>query len=296
MLYEICNGKLTAAVSSRGGELTRLSAFGRELLWKGDPAFWEGHSPNLFPVCGRLRGLRYVLDGREYPMPPHGFIKDCELIPSEITRDTLTFLYRPDADAKQYYPFDYRLELSFRLEGQSLLYAISVTNDGGRDMYFAWGGHPGFGLPLDPGHDFEDYNIVFGAPCSPVAMEITPDGYVGPGRTRVQLEDGVKLPLKRSYFEIDGLFMTGTPGALTLEGPGKTKITLEYPDCPTLGLWTSNGGNAPFICVEPWSGTPDRADGPLPCRLESKPDMIKLAPGETYRGHYAVTASIGEKQ
>lgn len=37
---------------------------GVERIWQGDPAFWTGHAPVLFPVAGALRGDAYTLDGR----------------------------------------------------------------------------------------------------------------------------------------------------------------------------------------------------------------------------------------
>ncbi|MBO7376669.1 MAG: hypothetical protein J6V01_06145, partial [Clostridia bacterium] len=200
------------------------------------------------------------------------------------------FELMPDTGIANSWPFDFRASVVFRLAGRSLTYEINVENVGKKDMPFAWGGHPGFALPFEsePLCDFEDYSIVFSEPCEPVAMEITPDGFVGEGRTPVALEDGVRLPLRRAYFAVDGLFMTGCARRLTLEGRGKTKIVMEYPDCPTLGLWTAAGGSAPFICIEPWSGTPDRASGPEPCLLEEKPDMTRLKPGENYRGSYKI--------
>ncbi len=287
MLYEIGNGILTAAVSSRGGELMRLGARGRDYLWNGDPAFWDGRSPNLFPVCGRTTGLHYFLDGREYSMPAHGFLKDLDLNAKSAKPDSVVFEYVPDEQTKALYPFDYALRIGFKVESNKLRYSISVKNTGERDMYFAWGGHPGFSLPLCRGFDFEDYSIIFSEPCSPVAMEITPDGYVGTGRTPVELEDGVRLGLRRSFFAVDGLFMTGACRSLVLDGPGDTAVGMEFPDCPTLGLWTACGGAAPFICIEPWSGTPDRAG--TVCKLDEKPDMIRLKPGRTYRGGYSIS-------
>ncbi|MBP5270464.1 MAG: hypothetical protein ILO42_05855, partial [Clostridia bacterium] len=205
MIYEISNGLLTAAVSSRGAELIRLSANGRELLWSGDSRYWEGRSPNLFPVCGRLRGGRFSLCGREYDMPAHGFLKDADLRLAVDAPDMIGFELMSDTGIANSWPFDFRASVVFRLAGRSLTYEINVENVGKKDMPFAWGGHPGFALPFEsePLCDFEDYSIVFSEPCRPVAMEITPDGFVGEGRTPVALEDGVRLPLRRAYFAVD---------------------------------------------------------------------------------------------
>ena len=41
----------------------------------GDPAFWTGRAPLLFPIVGRADGGVYRLDGKEYALPQHGFAR-----------------------------------------------------------------------------------------------------------------------------------------------------------------------------------------------------------------------------
>ena len=48
MIYS--NDNLTIEVSEHGAELTSLRCDGREYLWNGDAAYWNRHSPVLFPV------------------------------------------------------------------------------------------------------------------------------------------------------------------------------------------------------------------------------------------------------
>ena len=57
-MIEIKNERLTAVFSTHGAELQSLrDQNGVERIWQGDPAFWTGHAPVLFPVAGALRGL-----------------------------------------------------------------------------------------------------------------------------------------------------------------------------------------------------------------------------------------------
>ena len=73
-MIEIKNERLTAVFSTHGAELQSLrDQNGVERIWQGDPAFWTGHAPVLFPVAGALRGDAYTLDGVRYAMPKHGF-------------------------------------------------------------------------------------------------------------------------------------------------------------------------------------------------------------------------------
>ena len=75
-MIEIASARLTAAINPHGAELSSLrDPAGRELMTDGDPAFWSGHAPLLFPIVGRLVGDCYRLDGRDYSLPQHGFAR-----------------------------------------------------------------------------------------------------------------------------------------------------------------------------------------------------------------------------
>ena len=64
MLHSIKNQYLTVTVSELGAELQSvLGADGTEYLWQGDPAFWTGRSPILFPFVGRLTDKKYWVQG-----------------------------------------------------------------------------------------------------------------------------------------------------------------------------------------------------------------------------------------
>jgi galactose mutarotase-like enzyme len=51
------NGVLAAEIDPLGAELVRLQdEAGRDLMWDGNPAIWNGHAPILFPVVGAVSG------------------------------------------------------------------------------------------------------------------------------------------------------------------------------------------------------------------------------------------------
>ena len=65
MRIELKRGGCTAAVDTMGGELVSFKdEQGTEYIWGGDPEFWAGQNPNLFPVVGNLT------DGRVAPLIP----------------------------------------------------------------------------------------------------------------------------------------------------------------------------------------------------------------------------------
>jgi len=60
-------------------------------LWSGDPTFWKGRAPLLFPMVGRASGDHIRVNGSLYPLPQHGFarISPFELVEATATRCTL---------------------------------------------------------------------------------------------------------------------------------------------------------------------------------------------------------------
>ena len=64
MIYS--NDNLTIEVSEHGAELTSLRCDGHEYLWNCDAAYWNRHSPVLFPVVGKPYNNELHIDGKRY--------------------------------------------------------------------------------------------------------------------------------------------------------------------------------------------------------------------------------------
>ena len=77
-MVTISNEFLTAAFSEIGAELKSLISDNREYIWNGDPAFWTGSSPVLFPICSGLKDDEFIYGGKTYTMPKHGFARRTE--------------------------------------------------------------------------------------------------------------------------------------------------------------------------------------------------------------------------
>ncbi len=72
----ISTAALSAEVSATGAELVRLrDRTGADLLWDGDPAFWNGRSPLLFPIVGEVKRNRLNVAGKGYGIGRHGFAR-----------------------------------------------------------------------------------------------------------------------------------------------------------------------------------------------------------------------------
>ena len=90
MIYTLKNDCLTAKVDSVGAELISLSKDGREYIWTGDAAYWNGHNPTLFPVIGFLKDNKTCFNGVEYSIPKHGYARKTEFTAIEMSDDRIT--------------------------------------------------------------------------------------------------------------------------------------------------------------------------------------------------------------
>ncbi|WP_448662551.1 aldose 1-epimerase family protein [Sphingomonas sp. CJ20] len=276
-MIAIASDQLAATINPFGAELSSLKdRDGRELMTDGDPAFWSGRAPLLFPIVGRLAGDRYRLDGVEYPLPQHGFARRRAFETVAAAADRATFRLTDDAETRAAYPFAFVLEARYAVSGATLRMEIAVTNSGDRAMPASFGFHPAFAWPLPYGGAKEDHRIVFGAP-EPGALNAIQGGLIG-APTRPSPVEGDTLWLDDALFAEDALVWEA-PASRTLSygtahGP---QLAFAFPDMPSLALWSKPG--ARFVCVEPWQGHADPVG--FTGEIWDKPGMLRLEPGET---------------
>src|SRR5699024_1646931 len=175
MEWSISNQILTVAVGSLGGGLTHLQKGGVEYLWQGDPAFWTGQAPHLFPIVGRLTGGKATVEGDPCSLGGHGFFRKREAALVEKTDDSLTVEEVWDEETYAQYPRKWRAALTYRLEKNTVLITFHVENLDEKTLWFYYGGHPGFRMPLEDGLDFCDYRLKFSEPCAPKQMALSDD-------------------------------------------------------------------------------------------------------------------------
>ena len=109
------------------------------------------------------------------------------------------------------------------------------------------------------------------------------DGSVGP----YPLEDGLYIPLRHDLFDEDAIVLSGMAPGLRLESTkGRRSIHVIYPQMDYLGIWHMPHGDAPYICIEPWSSLPGR-EGRLE-ELEKQPDLIALEGGGRYENSWCI--------
>lgn len=273
----IASGALRAAIDPFGAELASLKdAQGRELMTDADPAFWSGRAPLLFPIVGRLEGDRYRLDGREYPLPQHGFARRQPFELVERGESRALFRLADNEETRAVYPFAFALDAAFAVEGATLSVDVTVTNRGETAMPASFGFHPAFAWPLPFGRARAEHRILFEAEEPADLAAIVKGGWIAEARWPSPLE-GRALALDDALFERDALIWDRLEsrslryGAVT--GP---QLRIDFPHAPMLGIWTRAG--ARFVCVEPWWGIADPQG--FAGEIWDKPGMMRFEPGE----------------
>lgn len=124
-------GGLTARADTLGGELVSLrDQWGTEYIWNGDPAYWSGRNPVLFPIVGGLKNGRVDIGGRTYEMARHGFARRSEFVIADSGEDFVEFELRERMGTLRQYPFFFSLRVRHQLCTDGFYTQFTVTNPG----------------------------------------------------------------------------------------------------------------------------------------------------------------------
>ena len=255
MIAAISNEYITAKINTLGAELVSLTGHDEvEYLWTGNPDFWNGQAPILFPTVGRLKDKKAVIGGAEYAMGVHGFARKSEFTLISNTRDEAVFSLKSGEETKKMYPYDFELLVTYALNGLTLETRMEVTNLSNADMLYGIGGHPGFNVPLYSGEVFEDYQLVFGKKETIDAPAFTAEEEIDFGsRTRVMTGSNI-LPLSYDLFASDAIILDkpASTEVAVVHKTGGHGVKMEFSDFPCIAFWTKK--DAPYVCLEPWHG------------------------------------------
>ena len=278
MIFELKKGALRATAQTRGGELASLrDGGGREYIWEGDPAFWPGQNPILFPIVGSLLNGKIQINGTTYEMGRHGFARGMEFAPVEQGEDFVALELRETEETLACYPFPFSLRVTHRLLEDGFSTAFSVQNTGGSPMPFCIGGHTAIRIP--EGERFEDFHLLFDQAETADSHLLSPQGIILHDGRKAMLDGTGTLALDyQDFAQMDTLiFSMLRSGNVSLvhreTGRG---VRLDFHEFPMVAFWTKPG--APFLCMEPWQGCAawDNESG----RFEDKLFCAILQPGE----------------
>ena len=277
-MITISNEFLTANFSEIGAELKSLKYNDKEHIWYGDPAFWTGSSPVLFPICSGLKDDEFIYEGKTYTLQKHGFARRAKFDVETVDGNTATFLLSSENCPQDNYPFEYELRIIYTLVGKKLNVEYNVRNLTDGDMYFSIGAHEAYNCP----EGIENYEIIFDKSEDLDAYQLVGPllscGTVNYGR------DIKTLQLDQSLFSNDCLIFKNlnSRSAILRNKTTDEKIKVDFEGFNYLLIWTAPG--APFICIEPWCGITDPIDSNK--HLPEKEGIEKIEKGEQfYRVH-----------
>ena len=281
MEYALQNGRFTAVATTRGGELVSFREGQTEYLWQGDPAYWAGRNPILFPVVGALKDGVVQSPNGPCRMDRHGFARNSQFTLAEQREHRVTLELTESAETLAQYPYPFRLRVTHELTDAGFETSYAVKNTGPSPMPFCVGGHTAFNCPMHPGEAFEDYRLVFDQREYAHSIAVHPGGLLGGFREEEYLFHTDTIPLRHDIFdEADTLVFNEllSAGVSLVHGDTGRGLRVDFREFPMLGIWTMPGKNAPYICIEPWQGCGARLDETG--RFEDKPHAVILAPGQ----------------
>lgn len=288
-VYSLKNTQIRIEVDSLGAELKSLQKIttGTEYMWDANPEYWKRTSPVLFPFVGSLNNGSYRYEGKEYPMSQHGFARDMEFALLRQTEDTLVFILKSTNETREKYPFDFELELGYRLEENHVILSWKVTNCNEKEMHFSIGGHPAFLCPINNRGVQTEYKLLFDAKDKITSGIIGSGGTLSARTKAFALQDG-RMDITADLFDEDALIIEHDQAhsVALCDSEGNPYLTVRF-DAPLFGIWSPAKANAPFICIEPWYGRCDREafNGDLSEREWGN----TLAAGEVFYAEYTVT-------
>lgn len=280
-MITIHNDAVTVAISERGAELKSIVCNDTQYIWEGKPEVWASSCPLLFPICGGLKNNTYRYNGKEYTLEKHGYVRSTIFEVENHTDDSVVFLHKSNDETKIKFPFDYELRVRYTLNGKTVKMDCTVKNKTNGDMYFSIGTHEGYYTP----EGIEDYDVIF--PQNETLDTYAVYGTLISNQTFPILKDSNTLPLYEKYFTIDALvFKDLKSRSATLRNRKTGKgLRLDFPCDSYFLVWHKQ--NAPFICLEPWSGFPDSVDATG--ELTEKEGILRLEENGEFVHTHSIT-------
>jgi len=258
MRFELSYHGFRAVVDSHGGELVSFrDEQGTEYIWEGDPAFWPGRNPLLFPIVGALKNGVVALNGKPYKMSRHGFARENEFDVVDRSAERIVLELRENESTLERYPYPFKLQVIHQLIQGGFSTAFRIENTGKEPMHFCIGAHTAFRCPLRTGERFEDYEIVFDQPEEITMRLLTEEGLLSHdlrepfliGQDRFTLDYGL-------FARVDTVILEGlrSRGVSLLHRDTGRGVHMDFAGFPMLAFWTKGAEKAPFLCIEPWQG------------------------------------------
>lgn len=229
----------------------------KEYMWNGDPKYWSGRNPTLFPIVGKTWDGDLHIHGKTYQTGNHGFLRHADFTCIQHDDTHIVMHHEANQDTLSQYPFLYAIDICYTLQKETLTIAYQITNHDQKEMPFGFGLHPAFLCPFmeDPA-----YHIVFDQP------------------------EKIGKTLKLDAQELEKTIIIKDPQSSCCDlTDGTHGVQVCYAGFPWLAFWSPK---APFICIEPWYSHTDFEKVELP--FEQREGTIIVKPNETFLTQYQI--------
>ncbi len=274
MISTISNDFLEISVKHFGSVLTSVKSksTGYEFLWQGNPEIWNGQSPILFPVIGKMLDDKYCLNGKEYQMIRHGLARHYDFELYSKSDNELVFMQTDNEETLKSYPYKYKLFVAFKIDGSKLTVTHTVKNENDGIMYFSVGAHPAFNCDIGD-------EIVFEKPETAYSERIDHDSVLLEEKDLILSNENI-LKIAENTFDKDALIFSGlnSKSVILNNLQRNKKIAFNFGDAPYFAIWAKP--NAPYVCLEPWHGINDSYD--KKADISDKRGIEKLNSGESF--------------
>lgn len=289
MIYSLENSTIKITACTHGGELHSLTSKedGTEYLWNGNTEYWKYHAPILFPIIGKVMDSKYIVDGKVYELPAHGFGRTSEFELLEMGNDFITFHLKYSQDLLKLYPYKFSLYITYTLQENSVKVTYTVLNLDDKEIHFSIGAHPAFMCPIEKDDLLENCYLEFNKNETISVYGVNKDVYLS-RKTEGFFNNENILSLSKKLFKNGLLMFNGLKSnnvAIKSNNNNKS-LSVEFDEFPYLCLWAPESG-APFLCIEPWFGHPEYED--FSGEFKDREGTVSLKVGEKFNCTYKIS-------
>lgn len=245
----------------RGGIVTSFHADGEDILYLNEATLFDtaknvrGGIPVLFPIAGQLTDKSYVWKGIPYQMANHGLARTRPWSvvnqASDQSQAALTLSFSSTAETLESYPFEFEVHLTYTLADGKLSIRQKITNLSAEPMPVYPGYHPYFNIrdkQVDLKSRATKYLDYDDNQIKPFTGSIDLDG----------LKESVVLLPDQADTRLEASFNA------------EKKLIIEQDDTYRYDvLWVE--GDAPFVCIEPWTAKTNSLN-------DTKESLLMVAP------------------
>ncbi len=292
MIYTLENSNIKITASPFGGELHNLTSKidGTEFLWNGNEEFWKYHAPILFPIVGKVKDNKYIVEENTYSLPQHGLARISEFNMIKKTDTSIIFSLPYSNKTLEVYPYKFELQIRYDLIENGVKVSYKVINKDSKEIFFSIGAHPAFMCPIMPEETMNDYYFEFNKKETSSLLTLNSEGYFSHERLPYLNNKNI-INLSKEVFKNDALvFDNLNSNKISLKSKNHNKsLTMDFTGFPYMGLWSKPTG-APFVCIEPWFGHSDYED--FTGEFKEKEGIQSLNIDEEFNCSYTIKITV----